>query len=60
MNSQETINNIKNLVSDMTQQQQADFIWSIICETNLKDATMNRVDGGYEIILEIEEDEDEA
>lgn len=57
MTTQETIDNIKNLVSNMTQQQQADFIWAIICETTLKDATMDRVDGGYEIVLEMDIEE---
>jgi hypothetical protein len=61
MKTQELINSIKDLVVGMSQQQQADLIWSIISETTLKDATMNRVDGGYEIVLEMdEEDEDQG
>ena len=59
MTTQETINNIKNLVSGMTQQEQADFIWSIICETTIKYSTMDRIDGGYEIILEMDEEDEE-
>ena len=59
MKTQELINSIKDLVVGMSQQEQADLIWSIISETTLKDATMDRIDGGYEIVLEMEDEEDE-
>ena len=59
MTAQEIIDNIKDVVSSMSEQQQADFIWSIITQTTLKDATMDRVDGGYEIILEMHEEDSE-
>lgn len=57
MNTQ-ILNQIKELTQTMSQQEQADFIWEIISQTTLKDATMTRIDGGYEIILELLEDEE--
>ena len=59
MKTQELINSIKDLVVGMSQQEQADLIWSIISETTLKDATMDRIDGGYEIVLEMEDEDEE-
>lgn len=56
---QEIINSIKDVVSGMNHQEQADFIWAIITETSIKDASMDRIDGGYEIILEIEEEDED-
>lgn len=56
---QEIINSIKNVVSGMNHQEQADFIWAIITETTIKDASMDRIDGGYEIFLEIEEEDED-
>ncbi len=57
MKKQEILDLVKNVVVGMTQQEQADFIWDIICETNINDATMDRIDGGYEIILEMSEED---
>jgi len=53
----ETLKMIETLCKEMTQQEIVDFIWEVICKTTLEDATMDRVDGGYEMFLQMNDEE---
>jgi len=54
---EEILKMVQVLCKEMTEQEQADFLWEVICETTLEDATMDRVDGGYEMFLEMNDEE---
>jgi hypothetical protein len=53
MNNNKILEVIAEYVSDFSHQESADFIWDVICQTNLIDATMDRIDEGYEIVLQM-------
>ncbi len=51
---------MKTICVDMDEQTQIEVIWSLVLETSLHQSYMNRIDGGYEIIIPItQEDEEE-
>ena len=47
---------VQVLCKEMTEQEQADFLWEAICKTTLYDSTMDRVDGGYEMFLKLNDE----
>ena len=53
----EILKMVQVLCKEMTEQEQADFLWEVICETTLEDATMDRVYGGYEVFLQMNDEE---